>query len=115
RKPAQPFACLPVVKAVIKLEPGLSLGPPNDFGRPFRTAMAISRDGHFIVYSAIAENPGPDAKPRLYLRRTDQSEARPIAVTEGGDMPFLSPDDRWVGFWASGKLMKVSIDGGVPV
>jgi DNA-binding winged helix-turn-helix (wHTH) protein len=115
RKPAQPFASLPVVKAVIKLEPGLSLGPPDDFGRPFRTAMAISRDGHFIVYSAIAENPGPDAKPRLYLRRTDQSEARPIAGTEGGDMPFLSPDDRWVGFRASGKLMKVSIDGGVPV
>ena len=115
RKPAQPFPSLPVVKAVIKLEPGLSLGPPNFWGRPVRTAMAISRDGHFIVYSAIAENPGPDAKPRLYLRRTDQSEARQIAGTEGGDMPFLSPDDRWVGFWASGKLMKVSVDGGVPV
>ena len=113
-KLARPSVTPPVVKAVIKLEPGLSLGPPNAWGRPTRTSMAISRDGHFIVYSAIAENPGPDAKPQLYLRRTDQSEARPITGTEGGDMPFLSPDDRWVGFWASGKLMKVSVDGGVP-
>jgi len=40
-------------------------------------------------------------------------EAKPIAGTEGGIDPFLSPDDRWVGFWAEGKLMKVSVDGGV--
>jgi Tol biopolymer transport system component/DNA-binding winged helix-turn-helix (wHTH) protein len=114
-KLARPSATPPVVKAVIKLEPGLSLGLPTIWGRPARTAMAISRDGHFIVYSAIAGSPGPDAKPRLYLRRTDQSEARPIAGAEGGEMPFLSPDDRWVGFWTGGKLMKVSVDGGVPV
>ena len=68
--------------------------------RPTRTAMAMSSDGRFIVYSAIKENPGPQDKPQLYLRRTDQSEAKPIAGTEGGINPFLSPDDRWVGFWA---------------
>ena len=76
--------------------------------------MAISSDGRFIVYSAIAENPGPQVKPQLYLRRTDQLEARPISGTEGGISPFLSPDDRWVGFWADGKLMKVSVDGECP-
>jgi hypothetical protein len=42
-------------------------------------------------------------------------EAKPIKGTEGGINPFLSPDDRWVGFWAGRKLMKVSVDGGVPV
>jgi serine/threonine-protein kinase len=42
-------------------------------------------------------------------------QATPIAGTEGGTSPFLSPDARWVGFWADGKLKKVSIDGGVPV
>ena len=82
RKLAWPSETPPVVKAVIKLEPGLSLGPPNAWGRPVRTEMAISRNEHFIVYSAIAGNPGADTKPRLYLRRTDQSEARPIAGTE---------------------------------
>jgi serine/threonine-protein kinase len=42
-------------------------------------------------------------------------EAKPIAGTEGGFSPFLSPDDRWVGFWADGKLKKVAVDGGVPL
>ncbi|PYV37408.1 MAG: hypothetical protein DMG06_28160, partial [Acidobacteria bacterium] len=38
-----------------------------------------------------------------------------IKGTEGGSSPFLSPDDRWVGFWMDGKLMKVSVEGGVPL
>ena len=76
--------------------------------------MAISSDGEFIVYSAIEENPGPQAKPQLYLRRMDQSAAKPIAGTEGGANPFLSPDSHWVGFWADGRLKKVLVEGGVP-
>ena len=47
------------------------------------------------------------------LRRFDQLEAKPIAGTEGGFSPFLSPDDLWVGFWAGGKLMKVPVEGGI--
>jgi len=54
-------------------------------------------------------------RPQLYMRRTDQLEARPIAGTDGGISPFLSPDDRWVAFWADGQLMKVPVAGGVPV
>jgi serine/threonine-protein kinase len=76
--------------------------------------MAVSGDGKFIVYSAIEENPDPQAKPQLYLRRMDRSAAKPIAGTEGGTSPFLSPDSRWVGFWADRKLKKVLIEGGVP-
>jgi serine/threonine-protein kinase len=76
--------------------------------------MALAPDGSFLVYSAIEVNPGPQAKPWLYLRRMDRSEASPIAGTEGGINPFLSPDGRWVGFWADGKLKKVLIEGGVP-
>jgi serine/threonine protein kinase/Tol biopolymer transport system component len=110
----------PVIRSVIKVEPGYWLDgrrtiSPWGFEQPTRTAMALSGDGRFLVYSAIRENPGPQAKPQLYLRRTDQLEARPIAGTEGGISPFLSPDDRWVGFWADGKLMKVPFAGGVPV
>ncbi|RPI27895.1 MAG: hypothetical protein EHM61_06910 [Acidobacteria bacterium] len=81
--------------------------------RPTRTGMALSGDGRFVVYSAIKENPTPRDQPCLYLRRLDQLEGKPIAGTEGGSSPFLSPDDRWIGFWADGKLKKVSVDGGV--
>jgi len=42
-----------------------------------------------------------------------EREAKPITGTEDGYSPFLSPDDRWGGFWADGKLVKVSVDGGV--
>ena len=105
----------PSVRSLVRLEPGQWLdGQRRGLGRPTRTAMVLSGDGRFLVYSAVKENPGAQDKPRLYLRRIDQLEARPIAGTEGGSSPFLSPDDRWVGFWADKKLMKVPVDGGVP-
>jgi hypothetical protein len=107
-----------VVRSVVKLQPGHWLDGmrrSSEFDRPSRTAVALSRDGRFMVYSAVPERPGPGIKPQLYLRRTDQLEAKPVTGTEGGITPFLSPDDRWVGFWSNRKLMKVSIDGGVPV
>lgn len=105
-----------VVTSTIKVEPGHWLDgmrAPLEMERPSRTAMAISRDGTFIVYSAVEENPGPQAKARLFLRRLDRPEASLIAGTEGGINPFLSADDRWVGFWADGKLKKVPVEGGV--
>jgi hypothetical protein len=113
-------AAQPVVRSYLKLEPGYRLdgwraSPPGGYDQPTRHAMTLSGDGQFIVYSAVRGNPGLQEKPRLYLRRLDQLDSRPIAGTEGGISPFLSPDDRWVGFWADGRLMKVSVEGGVPV
>ncbi len=106
-----------IVTSTIKVEPGHWLDGMRraiEMERPSRTAMAISGDGKFLVYSAIEENPGAQAKPWLYLRRMDRSEAKPIPGTEGGINPFLSPDSRWVGFWADGKLKKMPVEGGVP-
>ena len=77
--------------------------------------MAIASNGSFIVYSAAPENPGPQAKPQIFIRRLDQMNAAPVAGTEGGTGPFLSPDDRWIGFWAGGKLKKVPVPGGIPI
>jgi hypothetical protein len=108
----------PVGRFTIKVEPGLRLdGMCRALERewPSRKAMAISADGRFLVYSAIAKNPDLSAGPRLYLRPMDSKDARPIAGSEGGINPFLSPDNRWVGFWADGRIMKVPVEGGVPV
>jgi len=112
-----PASAAPVIRSIIKVQPGLWLdGMRRDLEgqRPTRIAMALSNDGRFVVYSAIAENPGAQAKPQLYLRRLDQLEAKPIAGTEGGIHPFLSPDDRWVGFWVNGYLNKIPIEGDTP-
>jgi eukaryotic-like serine/threonine-protein kinase len=112
--PSGPSA--PTITSTIKVEPGHWLDGmrrAQDREWPSRRAMAIAPDGGFLVYSAIEENPGPQARSRLYLRRMNQSTASPIAGTEGGINPFLSPDGRWVGFWADGKLKKVLVEGGV--
>jgi len=101
--------------SAIKLEPGYSLdGLPERFGWPTRTAMVISRDGMFIIYCASKDGEASKAKPQLFMRRLDKLEAKPIPGTEGGIAPFLSPDNRWVGFWAEGKLFKVAVEGGIP-
>ena len=116
-KHARPIPSASVVRSIIKVEPGqwlAGMGRVVEFWRPSRTAMAISGDGQFIVYSAIEANPGPQAVSRLYIRRTALIDGKPIAGTEGGISPFLSPDDRWIGFWATGRLMKVPVEGGVP-
>ena len=38
-----------------------------------------------------------------------------MAGTQGAFSPFFSPDGQWVGFFADGKLKKVSTHGGEPV
>ena len=119
-KPAASPISQTVLRSSIRLESGhwldgLRSSTHGAIDQPTRTAMALSGDGRFMVYAAVKENAGPQDKSRLYLRRLDQLEAKPIAGTEGGISPFLSADDRWVGFWADRKLMKVSIEGGVPI
>ena len=104
------------VASVIKLEPGYSLDGKRlilEYNRPSVNALAISRDGRFIVLCAINDAGTEDEKPHLFMRRIDELDASMIAGTEGGIAPFLSPDDRWVGFWADGRLKKIPVDGGV--
>jgi serine/threonine protein kinase len=94
-----------VVTTTIKIEPG--------FQRPTRPAVTMSSDGRFVIFCATDFRSGPIAKSQLYLRKMGNPEVKPIAATEGGSAPFLSPDNRWVGFWAGGKLKKIPIEGGV--
>ncbi|MEQ1894290.1 MAG: protein kinase, partial [Planctomycetota bacterium] len=70
--------------------------------RPF----AISPDGTQVVYVGLRAG-----NVQLYLRPLERDETVPIAGTEGGTSPFFSPDGRWVGFFAQGKLKKVTVGG----
>ena len=49
---------------------------------------------------------------RLYVRRLSDFEPRLLEGTDDASSPFFSPDGRWLGFFAGGKLKKVSADGG---
>lgn len=63
----------------------------------------ISPDGARLVYIS---------QSRLFTRSLDQPNAKEMAGTKGASGPFFSPDGKWVAFFASGKLKKVSVQGG---
>ena len=71
--------------------------------------IAISRDGKRLAYPVRGTG-----IQRLYLRDIDNFEGRPVDGTDGASSPFFSPDGRWVGFFAQGKVKKVSVNGGAP-
>ena len=75
-------------------------------------AFAISRDGQTMVVVGDADD---GQAGRLFVRRLDQFEAKPLDGTEGASGPFLSPDGRWIGYFGRGKLWKMAIGGGGPV
>ena len=72
--------------------------------------VALSRDGAHLAHAATRAGTA-----QLYLRSMDQLEAKPIPGTEDVTHPFFSPDGQWLGFFAGGKLKKVSVSGGAPV
>jgi Tol biopolymer transport system component len=58
---------------------------------------------------------GADQKRHIYVRSLDQSQATALSGTENARDPFFSPDGQWIGFFADGKLKKISIQGGAAV
>ena len=75
-------------------------------------AVAVSRDGTVLAWSAC------DGRSRvcgLYVRRLDRLEPVRLGGTDGAQAPFFSPDGRWIGFFADGKLKKVALSGGAPI
>ena len=91
--------------SIARLEVGL---PP---GQELTGFLDISPDGKRLAYTARNEV-GPS---RLYLRSLDTFEPRLVDGTEGAFAPFFSPDGEWVGFFANGKLLRVSFAGGEPI
>lgn len=73
--------------------------------------LALSPDGQRLVYAAAT----PGRLTALYLRPLDRFEASPLPGTEAASAPFFSPDGRWVGFYASDGIQRVSLDGGAPL
>jgi hypothetical protein len=94
----------PLVRLDVDLGADVSLPAPIGAG----SSVAISPDGTRLVYSS-----GTPAK--LFIRRLDQPKANELQGTQGATVPFFSADSQWVGFVSSGKVNKVSVDGGAVV
>jgi hypothetical protein len=60
----------------------------------------------------LATRPGEER--RLYVRSLDGVGARALPGTENARDPFWSPDSQSIGFFARGRLQRISIAGGEP-
>jgi Tol biopolymer transport system component len=88
-----------------------SILPPDDVRFFFTSSpMALSPDGRQMAFVAQSA----DGTRRLWMRSFGASESLPLAGTEGASKPFWSPDSRFLGFFAEGKLKKVAASGGPP-
>jgi eukaryotic-like serine/threonine-protein kinase len=98
-------AARPTARFVVALPP---TERPGGLALPI---VALAADGTHLAY--VADNHrGAD---QLFLRQIDRLDAVAIPRTEGAHTPFFSPDGKWLGFFAEGKLKKVSVSGGAPI
>jgi serine/threonine protein kinase len=91
-----------------------SIFPPEKltFGDlDFDGPPVISPDGSRLAFVGD-ESLGEDQK--LWVRPLTSLVAQPLPGTSHAVYPFWSPDSRYLGFFADGKLKKVSVGGGQP-
>lgn len=72
--------------------------------------VAISPDGRKVVYRAVGE----DGSENLKTRTLDSLQAEPLSKdSDGGWLPFFSPDGGRVGFFTRGVIKYVTLASGI--
>jgi serine/threonine protein kinase len=84
------------------------LPPPEATSAP--QDLSISPDGNHLAFVTSTS----EGKNKLWVRSLDSLESKPLSGAEGGSYPFWSPDSRYIGFFADGKLKKIEARGGLP-
>jgi Tol biopolymer transport system component len=75
-------------------------------------AAVLSPDGQTLAFVA---QPSGATLSQLYVRRLAELQPKALNGAEGARDPFFSPDGQWIGFFAGGKLKKISVGGGSAV
>ena len=86
----------------------LALANPDKATLPAR--ITVSPDGLRVVF--IATN--ADGKRMLWVRPLESLTAQTLTGTDGAVSPFWSPDSRFIGYFANGKVFKIDAGGGRP-
>jgi Tol biopolymer transport system component len=107
RRTTNASASLTPTSLEMGLAPAESLGPLALFARPSRPSFVVTRDGGRVVFAGATKD-----STQLFVRAFNTTDAVAIDGTKGAQTPFLSPDDKWVGFLADGVLRKIPLAGG---
>ncbi|MCB1007325.1 MAG: serine/threonine protein kinase, partial [Acidobacteria bacterium] len=93
-----------VQQFVLGPPPGLEL-PSGDYAPP----MTLAPDGGAVALMAASGE-----EVNLYYRTLERLEWIRLPGTRGAWQPFFSSDGRDIGFFASGRLQRVALDGTQP-
>ncbi|MEE8523385.1 MAG: protein kinase, partial [Thermoanaerobaculia bacterium] len=78
---------------------------PQRFRSYLPTPSAVSHSGRLVV---------TDEDAGVRLRSLETGDSTLLGGTAGGTKPFFSPDDQRIGYFRSGRLFTMALDGGVP-
>ena len=73
-------------------------------------SLSISPDGHRLAFGTTDAS----GNRLLWVRPLDSVSAQLLPRSNDGELPFWSPDSRFVVFFAEGKLKKIELSGGSP-
>ena len=79
-------------------------GPPYDIPQ----VPELSPNGRLIAFPGVC----PDGKDRIWIQSLEAIGSHPLPGTEDASYPFWSPDSVSIGFFANGKLKRISASGG---
>jgi len=71
--------------------------------------LSLSPNGQYLAYVATDSLSGIES---LWVRPLNSLVPSKLSNTVGASYPFWSPDSRYIGFFAFGKLRKISANGG---
>ena len=109
----QPWADLPIASH--------RCGSAPSWAAAYRFHPSTSRSGMRSPFLPTAQPSRSSAqsdtgdKSQIYVRRLAELQATPLSGTDYAAIPFFSPDGKWIGFFAGGKLKKVAVGGGAPI
>ena len=94
----------PMVRALILPEENTTPLITQDNAGP----AVLAPDGSALAYVAMDSH----GQTFLWMRKLNETHARPLPGTDGAGFPFWSADSRQIGFFSGGKLRTTGPEGG---